>query len=246
MRNDEYAPLSDADCLFGANCNVIVMNQYRTDARFPHIATVEAYWHALRGNRAMPLRAEVDPRGIENALEYAFILEQIAPGVGRFRIAGSHLSDILGMEVRGMPLSAFFVPDARDELAAVVAKVCACPGIATLSLHAEAAFGKPVLEARIVLLPLRDGMGAANRILGCFDTHGSIGHTPRRFAITSRRLTQITGHDVANDSNRHGMAGASFVPLAGLLDGQNAFDGAARASLAKPEARHLRLVTVKD
>jgi len=246
MRNDENAPLFAADCLFDADCNVIVMNQYRTDARFPHIATVEAYWHALRGNRVMPRRAEVDPRGIENALEYAFILEQIAPGVGRLRIAGSHLSDLLGMEVRGMPLSAFFMPDARDELAAVVTKVCAGPSIATLSLHTEAAFGKPVLEARMILLPLRDGMGAANRILGCFDTHGSIGRTPRRFAITSRRLTQITGSDMAYDSNRHGMAGASFAPLGGGLDGLTAYDGAAGASLGKPEARHLRLVTVKD
>ena len=55
----------------------------------------------------MPRRAEIDPRGIENALEYAFILERIAPGMARIRLAGIHLSDLMGMEVRGMPLTSF-------------------------------------------------------------------------------------------------------------------------------------------
>jgi hypothetical protein len=246
MRHDEYAPAFDAGDLFDPDCNVIVMNQYRTDTRFPHIATVEAYWHALRGNRVMPRRAEVDPRGIENALEYAFILEQIAPGVGRLRIAGSHLSDILGMEVRGMPLSAFFMPDTRDELAAVLTTVCAGPRTASLSLQAEPGFGKPVLEARVILLPLRDGVGAANRILGCFDTHGSIGQTPRRFAITSQRLTQITGHDVARDwddlPDRQGESGLSPA----FSESQASFGRATPRALDKPAPRHLRLVTSQE
>lgn len=240
MRSDRNAPHA------GPDSNVIVMSRHRTDARFPHIATVEAYWHALRGYRAVPRRAEVDPRGIENALEYAFILEQIAPSVGRLRIAGSHLSDILGMEVRGMPLSAFFMPEARDDLAACIEKVCSDPTIATLTVEAEPGIGKPVLEARLLLLPLRDESGEVNRILGCFDSNGSIGRAPRRFAIKSRRLTQITGHDVARDWNRHRMTEAPIAPLRGFSDGPAAFGGAKRPTLGKPVSRHLRLVTPQD
>ncbi len=41
---------------------------------YPAIAQVDAYWEALRNGRLMPERAEVDPRGLECALEYAFIL----------------------------------------------------------------------------------------------------------------------------------------------------------------------------
>lgn len=240
MRMDRNAPFS------GQDSNVIVMSRHRTDARFPHIATVEAYWHALRGQRPMPRRSEVDPRGIENALEYAFILEQIAPGVGRLRIAGSHLSDLLGMEVRGMPLSAFFMPEARDDLAACMEKVCAAPTIATLTLEAEPGIGKPVLEARLLLLPLSDEGGEVNRILGCFDTSGSIGRAPRRFAIRSRRLTQITGHDVARDWHRPKVTEPALAPLRGFSEGQTPFDGAKRPTSSTPVIRNLRLVTPQD
>lgn len=240
MQSDRNAPQT------GPDSNVIVMCRYLTDARFAHIATVEAYWHALRGHRVMPRRAEVDPRGIENALEYAFILEQIAPGVGRLRIAGSHLSDLLGMEVRGMPLSAFFMPGTRDELAAVLTTVCDGPSTASLSLQAEPGGGKPALEARMILLPLRDEVGAVSRILGCFDSKGGIGHTPRRFAITSRRLTPITGQDVARNwehqTDRQGESGVSQ----GFSESQASFGRATPRALDKPATRHLRLITSQE
>jgi len=177
--------------------NVIAMNRHRPDPRFAHIAQVEAYWDALRGRRLVPRRSEVDPRGIESALEYAFILEQVAPGIGRLRIAGGHLGDLLGMEVRGMPLSAFFQPEARDDLAHCLAQVCSGPVTARLSLLAETGIGKPPLEARLLLLPMRGENGGINRILGCLDSSGSIGRTPRRFTITARRMTQISGADEA-------------------------------------------------
>ena len=38
----------------------------------------------------------------------------MAPSVARFRLAGAHLSELMGMEVRGMPMTALFLPDARD------------------------------------------------------------------------------------------------------------------------------------
>ena len=72
------------------------------------IAQVDAYWEGLRAGRPMPDRAEVDPRGLGDALEFAFLLEHVAPGIGRVRISGMHLRDLLGMEVRGMPLTAVF------------------------------------------------------------------------------------------------------------------------------------------
>lgn len=227
----------------GPTHNVIAMSLHRTETRFPHIATVEAYWHALRGTRAVPRRSEVDPRGIEGSLEYTFILEQVAPGVGRLRIAGSHLSDLLGMEVRGMPLTAFFAPDARADLSACVEKVCADPTVAMLSLQAEPGIGKPVLEARLVLLPMTNEGGEVNRILGCLDTNGSIGRAPRRFTIMSRRLTQITGQDVARAWNKPPTSATRLDPLRGFAEKPATFHGAsARQPQGRP-APHLRVVT---
>ena len=62
---------------------------------------MEAYWRALPRSQIVPRRSDIDPRGVENLLRHAIILERVAPGVARFRIAGQHLSDLTGMEVRG-------------------------------------------------------------------------------------------------------------------------------------------------
>ena len=40
--------------------------------KHPALSQVEAYWEGLRGTRTAPLRSEVDPRGIDRALENAF------------------------------------------------------------------------------------------------------------------------------------------------------------------------------
>ena len=79
--------------------NVISMFGYKCETQFPAINEVEAYWEGLRMGRTVPMRSEIDPRGIERALEFTFILERIAPGLARFRLSGMHLNDLLGMEV---------------------------------------------------------------------------------------------------------------------------------------------------
>lgn len=221
MRKDDTAPAE------GHDSNVIALNSHRPVPRFPHIAQVEAYWDALRGARLVPDRSEVDPRGIERALEYAFILEQVAPGVGRLRIAGGHLSDLLGMEVRGMPLSAFFVPEARVDLASTLEQVCSTPSVVTLSLQAETGIGKPALDARLLLLPMTDAFDRVTRILGCLDSQGAVGRAPRRFAITARRLRPLgtaeakphwpgSAPQLADRAVKHGLADspARFDPAA--------------------------------
>ena len=64
-----------------------------------------AHWAEARRGAAVPYRAHIDPRRIAPLLPDAFVAERIAPGMTRLRIAGMHLSDLMGMEVRGMPLS---------------------------------------------------------------------------------------------------------------------------------------------
>src|SRR5690606_32280451 len=53
------------------------------------------YWQSLRRGRAVPARADVEPHGISRALDHAFVLERIAPGAARFRLAGRHLIDLM-------------------------------------------------------------------------------------------------------------------------------------------------------
>ncbi len=120
---------------------------------FPAIAAIDAYWEALRGPRAMPRRDELDPTRLDAALPHAFLLERIAPGVARFRLAGMHLNELMGMEVRGMPLTAFIAPGSRRQVSDTLEEVFETPATCTLSLHSEKAPGMPALEARMILMP---------------------------------------------------------------------------------------------
>jgi len=152
---------------------------------FPALAQLEAYWLALRLGDQIPHRADVDPRGLENVLEYAFILERIAPGVARFRVAGAHLNDLMGMEVRGMPVSAMFEGGARKQLASTIEAVVAGLRTARIRLTSKGSIGRAAMTGGIYMVPLRDDQGFASRILGCLQTTGKPGHAPRRFEISS-------------------------------------------------------------
>lgn len=171
--------------------SVIAMSNHLTETGYAAIAQVDAYWDALRGSRLLPSRSDIDPRGIEQALEYAFILERIAPGVARHRIAGSHLNDLLGMEVRGMPLTAFFTAAARASVSDLLEDVAQRPAKCTLRLRSGAVGASPVLEGKMILLPLKSDLGDVSRILGCLVTKGPIGNAPRRFDIQGKQLAPI-------------------------------------------------------
>ncbi|MGA9251214.1 MAG: PAS domain-containing protein [Roseobacter sp.] len=175
--------------------NVVNMTQHISDNSFTPLAQVEAYWEALRGARIMPNRSEIDPRGIEQALEYSFIVERIAPGIARLRIAGSHLSDLMGMEVRGMPLTAFFAPASRRQVSDTLEEVFETPATCVMTLHSEKAVGAPPLDARLLLLPLKSDLGDVSRLLGAFVSVGDMGRSPRRFDVTNTILRPIHSDD---------------------------------------------------
>jgi len=155
-------------------------------------AQMRAYWEGLRKGREVPARADIDPRGLETSLEYAFILERVAPGMGRFRLAGMHLNDLMGMEVRGMPLTALFTPEGRKRVADATEAVFSGPAVAELVLSAEAGIGKPPMTARMLLLPMKSDMGDVTRILGCLIAEGQgIGRTPRRFLVEAAHVEPV-------------------------------------------------------
>ena len=143
------------------------------------LGELRGYWEGLRHGRAIPDRADVEPRGIRRSLDYAFILERIAPGAARFRLAGRHLVDLMGMEVRGMPLCAFLHTSSRGRLSDVLESVFRAPQIAEIALASPAGYGRPALEGRMLLLPLRSDLGDVTRALGCLVAEGRIGAAPR-------------------------------------------------------------------
>ena len=205
---------------------------------------LRAYWEGLRKGRAVPPRSEVNPRGIERALEFSFILERVAPGMGRFRLAGMHLNDLMGMEVRGMPLSALFAPAGRKRIAEITEAVFSDPAIAEVELCAETSIGKPEMMARLLILPLTSDFGDVSRALGCFVAEGEIGRTPRRFEVTGVRMSAI-----ASQAPPLAMDPAPLNPDArGLYESQTAYERAPSSAQNAPKSpgEHLNEMTPEE
>jgi hypothetical protein len=152
---------------------------------------VRAYWDGLRGTDLIPRRRLIEPHGLRDALAHVFLIERIAPGQARFRLAGTHLTQVMGMEVRGMPLSAILVPASRDGARALIEAVFAGPSVVELALESDRGLGRPALQGRMILLPIGDDDENCDRALGCLVTEGDIGRGPRRFAITRQRTETV-------------------------------------------------------
>lgn len=175
--------------------NVVSMSDFQPETGYPALSQVEAYWDALRGNRLVPARSDVDPRGIDTALENAFILERVAAGIARLRVAGTHLTSLMGMEVRGMPLTTFFSASDRRRVSDALEEMFQTPATLSLRMVAPAGPGRPALEARMIILPLKSDLGDISRALGCLVTKGEMGSAPRRFELTSLQASPLLAGD---------------------------------------------------
>ncbi len=155
---------------------------------------IESYWNEIRGNRLVPSRCEVDPRGLEGVLSHAFILERISGGLARFRIAGSHLTELTGLELRQMPLSALFLPGSREILSDALEAVFDEPASVRFQVTSPAGFGRNALRGEMVMLPLRSDLGDVDRVLGGLIFDGKVGRTPRRIEIENQTRKSLTGY----------------------------------------------------
>ncbi|MCX7300045.1 MAG: PAS domain-containing protein [Rhodobacterales bacterium] len=147
------------------------------------LAELEQYWRELRGARKLPVRTEVNPAQIDAILPHSFILERVAPGIGRIRVAGEALNVLLGMEARGMPLSEFLATAARPVLARYLEQVFAAPAILELPLILPRGNGRSRLTARMLVLPLLGSDGTMSRALGALVVDGVPGRAGRLFDI---------------------------------------------------------------
>ncbi len=231
---------------FEAN-SIIGFGMRAFSMKHPAIAQIEGYWEALRGDRQVPLRAEVDPRGIDQALENAFILERIAPTVARFRLAGMHLNELMGMEVRGMPVTALFDPADRATVTALLEHVFEEPAKARMRLEAApGSWTQPGAVGELILLPLRSDLGDISRALGCLVTDGApVGRAPHRFRVAAEEIKPLQGLvRTVRQSDYPGPETRRTEDAPALHEDAAPFDN--DASAAASRAPHLRLVHDSD
>lgn len=172
--------------------NVVSLRAHRPMAPAA-LREVEAYWLALADGRLMPRRSEVDPRGLSGTLDRVFLLERIAPAQARFRVAGSRLSRLLEMDLRGMPVTALFHPTARPDLSDALATVFDEPARLHLRLDGAGRLASARISAEMLVLPLRDDAGTVTRALGVLDWQGRIS-APTRFRIGHQERRTLIGY----------------------------------------------------
>lgn len=174
--------------------NVLTMVRQRAVTPTPALDKIERYWNVTRSNRLVPSRCEIDPRGLEGVLGNAFILERITGGLARFRIAGSHITELTGLELRQMPISALFTPTSREVLSDALVATFEDPATVRMRIESKGGFGRQALSGEMILMPLRSDMGQIDRVLGGIVMDGKIGRTPRRLEITSQSRQSLVGY----------------------------------------------------
>ncbi|WP_158963624.1 PAS domain-containing protein [Chachezhania sediminis] len=170
----------------------------------------EAYWAALREDGGVPRRSQISPRGLSSLLPDTFILERVAQGEARFRIAGSRFTEYAGTELRGLPMTALFSAVARRQMAAVLEEVFSAPAVVELHLSCRpaatlrgklAASFTGTVEARAILLPLKSDLGEVTRCMGVilFDKKPV---APLRLDVDTVSIRSVTGRPGDEDMVR--------------------------------------------
>ena len=149
----------------------------------PILTCLEQYWQTLRRARHIPVRNDLNPNKIDSALPYTFILQRVAPGTARFRVAGQRIYDLLKMDARGMPFSTLFHSNTRDTLRDLLENAFCEPAIVGLPLVSPATVLRPAMHGAMILLPMQDDKGQTNRLLGAFVTPDTPLSRPRRFEL---------------------------------------------------------------
>ena len=149
----------------------------------PVLSTLEDYWRSLRDADTIPARTSLDPAQIEQILPYTFILQRVAYGTARFRVAGQRIQDLLRLDPRGMPFTTLFREDVQDDVRMLAEGAFTDPAIVGLPLYAPAQLIRPCAEATMLLLPLNDRTGETTRLLGALVCDGNPSTKPRRFEI---------------------------------------------------------------
>ena len=129
--------------------------------------TLFHYWNKVRGDRKMPRRFEIEPGKITAILPSTFILERIDAETYRFRLAGTHVCEIFGTELRG----ANFLDgwSATDRLSLVRHFAALAKQGAVETIHLEAApLARASTPFEVVLLPLHHMSDDVDRVLGAF------------------------------------------------------------------------------
>jgi hypothetical protein len=126
---------------------------------------LHAYWDRVRGERAAPARAEIDPSAIRQVLADTFLLGRDAGGRPIFRLAGTRVCALICRDLKGERFDGLFEKGSRGAMNDLFRTVAGQSVIVVADLSGRLAGGPPV-SLEMLMLPLRHVGAADNRVLG--------------------------------------------------------------------------------
>ena len=159
--------------------------------RSPLLEEAWRYWSSLRRGHELPRRTDLDPRAMTLTLGHSMILDRVRPGTVRVRLGGHVVQELMAMEVRGLPIRAFFDLDDRTRIVDRFEQVFDRAVTLELDLISHGAEG--VVTGRLLVLPLLDTAGRVSKALAVLATDRVVKDGPRRFSVTNSALAPIAG-----------------------------------------------------
>ncbi|MCJ2050212.1 PAS domain-containing protein [Methylobacterium sp. J-070] len=140
--------------------------------KHPTSRMLHAYWERLRGERAAPERAEIEPGEIRHLLADSLILElDMAARAATIRLAGTRVCALYGQELKGAPFARLWGSQAPDPWRMVEIVASDTLGVVA-GLHATNSAGEEA-DLELLLLPLRHRGRTQVRALGTLSLEGA-------------------------------------------------------------------------
>ncbi len=123
------------------------------------------YWNRVRGTDSAPPRNAIEPSDLRRVLPDTFILEVNDREHYTVRLAGTRVCAIYCRELKGNNLLDLWQAEDRSAMATLAAAVSEDGAAAVVTVAAQTAHNHDV-ACEMILLPLRNGGTAFERILG--------------------------------------------------------------------------------
>lgn len=156
---------------------------------------IYAYWDALRGDRAAPLRSDIDPSHIRHVLPDLFVLTDMGDDAPVFRLTGTRLYNLFCRELRDTPFSMIWQPDAAEDACRIASGVLHYGRPVVFETCSESVSGHATQAFEMLLLPLETEPHFPPRLLGALVSEPPLvdfGQPFKPLALTRSRLLEVS------------------------------------------------------
>lgn len=123
------------------------------------------YWNEIRGGRMAPRRFEIEPARFATILPETFMVECERGEVPRFRLAGTRVTEKLGIELRAHAFSDLFDVADHADLKPFLASIMDQGAVGVITVERMAPGGRKALF-EVLVLPLVHTEERVTRLLG--------------------------------------------------------------------------------